>query len=217
MSIRDLPVAGLLRPVLPPLPFTGLLSALGFQGSFVPRLSNRCVPAYACAACRPGNTGAFSVLHKFMFAAQPGHSPGSTLAADSTSGQAPARTSSSDGGSAVACTNGSSVFSSLPPVLRVCGLTVSSTDEQIAVATAAGRVMQLNITAAVEAREEAAVIRGNVGASSADAEPAAGALGAEAVAADVVDTHPVEPGAEERQVRLQPSAAMKCCIVSLHA
>lgn len=47
-------------------------------------------------------------------------------------------------------------FSHLPAALRVCGLAVSATEEYLAVATAAGKLMLLNIASAAEAQADAA-------------------------------------------------------------
>lgn len=120
-----------------------------------------------------------------MFAEQPQKSLSTTLAASSTSGQAPiARAGSTDGGSETGQAD-NSMFSRLPPALRVCGLTVSPTDEELAVATAAGKLMLLNIAAVVEAREEAAGLGAAVGADAA-ADPADGAATAAAPGVNAV-------------------------------
>lgn len=116
------------------------------------------------ACCRAGNTDAFCVSHKFPFAGQPSSSLCGTLTGGgggSSSGQTHAFAGSTEASSSAALGD-SGPFGSLAPALRVCGLTVSPTDEQIAVATAAGKLMVLNIAAAVEAREEAASTAGAV-------------------------------------------------------
>jgi hypothetical protein len=102
-----------------------------------------------------------------MFVEQPQKSLSATLAASSTSGQAPLIRAGSSDGSSESGPGDSSMFSRLPPALRLCGLTVSPTDEELAVTTAAGKLMLLNITAAVEAREEAAGLGAEVEADAA--------------------------------------------------
>lgn len=129
------------------------------------------------------------MLQKFTFADQPSTSLfTTTLAASSSSGQASPAGYKAEA-SSTACTGDSSPFSSLPPASRVCGLTVSPTDEELAVATAAGKVLLLNIAAAVEAREEAASLHGVEHAKVAAGDPGEGA----AVGQDLEAAPAVEP------------------------
>lgn len=103
-------------------------------------------------ACRPGD--AFQVSQRFCFAeAHTGSSQG-LPAGSSTSGRSPQSTDSVDGSSGH-LPGQAGLFGDLQPALRVCGLAVSTTDEHLAVATA-GKLMLLNITATLEAQEEAA-------------------------------------------------------------
>lgn len=66
----------------------------------------------------------------------------------------------------------SSQFVHLPPELRVIGFSVSATDDHLALATAAGKLQLLNLTAAAEAEDEAAAASA-LGGDMAAAEPAA--------------------------------------------
>lgn len=105
------------------------------------------------ALLRSGSADAFCMSQRFVFA-EVGSSAGNSLTAGSSSLLAPIA-SGSVAGSSVTAQSDAGPFSHLPPALRVSGLAVSTTDEHLAITTAAGKIMWLNITAALEAQEEA--------------------------------------------------------------
>lgn len=144
----------------------------------------------AASGSRSGSADAFQVSQVFRFAEPAGKWLPNSLAAARSSGGGSGRASSADAsistdgnGSMLGLADASSsAFSHLPPTLRVCGLAVSATDEHLGVATAAGKLLMLNIAAAVEARELDAEIASSMGLPGGDA--AAGAAAAAGHGAD---------------------------------
>jgi hypothetical protein len=122
-------------------------------------------------SCRSGSSDAFCIQHKFIFAGPLNSLSDGFLAASSSPGPSLAAADIDTDSSSVGISDDASPFSYLDPALRLCGLAVSPTDEHLAISTAVGRLLLLNVAAAVEAREEAAEASSN--SSSGDAVGAA--------------------------------------------
>lgn len=114
-----------------------------------------CHDVLCLTCCRSGNTDAFCIQHKFMFAGPVASLADAALTASSSPGPSLAGAEMDADSSSLGIMDDTSPFNHLDPAVRVCGLAVSPTDEHLAISTAAGRLLLLNTAAAVEAREEA--------------------------------------------------------------
>lgn len=160
----------------------------------------------SAALLRSGSADAFCMSQRFVFA-ETGSSAGNSLTAGSSSLLAPIA-SGSVAGSSVTAQGDAGPFSHLPPALRVSGLAVSTTDEHLAIATAAGKIMWLNIAAALEAQEEADSTNNTVQDAEAAAKQVGSGDSSPAVVAnpEVLDSASAmnSAAAVQSEVRTQP-------------